>query len=264
MIHEKFNGIHGAINYYHEPALAEFPTIVFLSGLYSGSDYYAMKSMAGHIQGPFGKVFVDFLGRGESAETDVPRTNANITDELHEFIEQVIGEPVIFFVQGMSGVYVVDFIDKFAELVYGVIGIEPMTGVVGEYENQPAYQAVQFATMTTEEQAVVLEDSELTAAEKAMAKELERPVTAGTVQDEMQRAEDNTHAIRNKNIPDGVPVLLFTEPYRLEEYKNSEYANGNTKYIELEGSHHLHSDEIALRTNEWIAMSLLSGGQPSV
>lgn len=270
MIHEKFNGMHGALNYYRELPIAEFPTLVFLNGLDSGSDYYALKSIANHIQGPFGKIFIDLLGRGESAETTAPRTNENISAELHEFIEQVIDEPVIFFVHSMSGVYVADFIQRYGELVYGVIAVEPTTSVFAEYANEPAYQAAtqQFDNMTDTERADAFRDHELTTDEIELAGKLERSVTEGTtIQAEMQQADENIAAIRNQNIPDGVPVLLFTEPFRLTEYQNSEYANGNTKYVELEGNHYLHyahPTEMGLQINEWMAMSLLSGGQPSV
>ncbi|WP_274309781.1 alpha/beta fold hydrolase [Solibacillus daqui] len=253
-----FNGCHGKMSYVKIEGKKDFPTIIFMDGFGGASNYLGLKNIAKRIDTRYPKLFIDRLGVCESDETDVERTWENIVFEIHELIEHVEHSPIIFFAHSANGPLALAYQHAYSEEVLGIIGIEPTTKD-GDFLFQTKAYKVAISWMdklSPEERNQIFIDSEWTENEKLEEERTAKHITEGsTLFNEYLMGQKNLQSIsqlpKNKNLP----VLIFLQPFRENEYRCSEYAGNNTTYILLEGHHYLHRvhpDKIAKEVTRWL------------
>lgn len=239
-----FETTHGKLSFYLEKQPESDTLMVFLPGFSGNECYYGFKNLAQLLSKPAEKLYVDMLGRGRSQDTSAPRTNANITLELHELITAYHKEKLVLIAHSFSGVYVKAYLDRYPDTVAAVILFEPST-IIGEQlmiEN-PAYIEVTayLSSLSYDELMVEFADPDWTDTEKESIARYARVLTEGSsFEDEAAHIAANAEAAAALIMPENVNVLLFCQPFRQQEYQSSEYKNGHTKVVTLTGNHYLH------------------------
>ena len=253
-----FNGTNGKMSFVKIEGQLAFPTIVFLDGFGGTSNYLGLKNIAKRIDHRFTKLFIDRLGICESDETTVPRTWENIIFELHELIHSITDQPVLFFTHSASGPLSLAYSSTYTNEVIGLIVVEPTTG-----QSEVLFQTKEYVDaiawldkLSEQERAALSIDPEWTEEDTLELQRTEKPFAEKTtLHNEYLSLRHNLECISKISIPSHLAILLFSQPFRENEYRSSEYAGNNTTFIWLEGHHHLHRlhpDLMANKTNNWL------------
>ncbi len=258
---EFFEGMHGRMSYVLQAGEPGRPMLVFMAGFGSDNNYLQLKNIARRIDDRFTKLFIDRLGVGKSDETTVPRTWQNIVAELHEMIGTLQEGPVIFFAHSANGPISLAYGLRYPEQVAGLLLSEPTTVKAEEWFATPAYkEAISWLKeLTPEQQEAVTKDQELTPEEEQLLEESEHPFVEGTaLYGEYLAADQNLSeiAVTAAAAVQLPPILIFSRPFREQEYRQSEYAGEKTQLSFLQGHHALYlaqPDTVADLTNDWLA-----------
>lgn len=257
-----FNGSHGKMSFVKIDGDIDYPTIVFMDGMGGASNYLGLKNISERIDHRYTKLFIDRLGVCESDETGVPRTWENIVFEVHELIDYVVNEPVLFFAFSASGPLALAYSTVYPKEVIGIIAIEPTTTKSHSlFQTEEYLQAIAWMEeLTDEERKQLFIDPEWTEEEKLEEEHTAKEFIEGsTLHNEYVMGLKNLESISNLAKNPELPFLVFSQAFREKEYLTSEFTGNMTTYHFMEGHHHLHRvhpDEIAYEVNYWLNQTI--------
>jgi pimeloyl-ACP methyl ester carboxylesterase len=250
-----YRSTHGKIAYRYENSNKNRPLIVFLSGLGGDSTYLEFKNFGAQISSDFPKLYVDILGNGYSSDTEYDRTVENISDELHQLLNTIDNDRIIFLCHSFSAVYAWNYSFRYQNEVAGLILIEPTT-LESEwlYSNDPTYLKAAEEFKSLPESA--FKDPEWTPEYEKQILDHSKPYVEGTsLFDEVARSDDNLKTSKDIHLPN-LPVLIIALPYREAEYIRSTYNTEKMSFKAFDGNHFLHlvhRDRVAKSINDWLS-----------
>lgn len=234
--------------------------MVYLSGFGGAETYYDFKTLASYLKNGT-HYFLDVFGTGLSDETKRSRSLQAIGEEILAFLE-TLPQTLPLYVCGHSfgGVYLKEIFKQRPRLIKGAVFIEPTTFYSENlFKNNPLYQVEEekFAALTEEERKVIFSDPFWSLEDQVNQEKHEKPFEEETtLKRSYQEMTENLKDSYLTPIPYFVPVLIFTQGFRKEEYQESSYYHLNGEIVTLEGSHYLqfqHPQEMAEKITEFVA-----------
>ncbi|OPH53616.1 alpha/beta hydrolase [Paenibacillus ferrarius] len=230
-------------------------TVVLLPGLGTVAPGIDFKPLIKELS-PFYKVVViEPFGYGLSDVTEKERSTANIVSEIHQDLQSLQIDRYILMGHSISGIYGIDYVNKYANEVSAFIGIDSsvptQSGTDVEIPTQliKLLQKSGFARLQVELSANPYDSLPYDDKSKEQIKFLAYKNNANpSVLNEMKQVRSNFKEAEKLIFPKNLPVLLFVQanvdptimpnwiPLHEDQVKDS--AHG--KVILLEGGHNLH------------------------
>jgi pimeloyl-ACP methyl ester carboxylesterase len=233
--------------------------IVLLSGLGTPAPGLDFAPLIRELNG-FEVIVVEGFGYGYSDMEAGPRTNENISTELHEVLAKLqVRQPYVLAGHSIAGFYLLDYANRYRSEVSAVVGLDatiPKPGSEPVEDPQPGINWFKGLNTIGLVRAVIsvapgLFDPD---SEAYTDEELQRMRTMymwnfgnSAVDDETARIAQNAQALRGVTYPDDLPVLAFVadEGTSRTAEKTSAMQNllqnvARHQVITLEGNHYLH------------------------
>jgi pimeloyl-ACP methyl ester carboxylesterase len=247
----------GSLNVYRNGQ--EGQPIVLLSGLGTPAPALDFQPLIRELNG-FDAIVVEGFGYGYSDSEASPRTNENISNELHEVLAKLqVKQPYVLAGHSIAGFYLLDYANRYRAEVSAVVGIDatiPKPGNEPVPEPQPEFNWQRALSVTGVLRAVTwvapglidpdskaYTDDELQRMRMMMNWNFGSPA----VVDETARIGNNSVALRGVTYPDDLPVLAFIADEKTEHAADKTAAAEdllkNVKrhdVVPLEGNHYLH------------------------
>lgn len=244
-------------------------TIVLLPGLGTAAPALDFEPLIAEFEDSYRVVAIEPFGTGLSDQTDVERTAANITREVHEALQFLGIDRYVLMGHSIAGIYALTYSAAYADELIAFVGIDSsVPGQAGSDEPIPTE-----AMVTLRDLGITRILSQLVGdpyAGLAYAEETKQQMTflatkngtAPTILNEMENAAENFASVSEETFPKDLPVLLFVVGDAAEvegwvELHERQVASvGNGQMIILEGGHYLHhtlSSEIARDTAAFLA-----------
>lgn len=226
-------------------------TIVLLPGFGTASPALDFKPLIEQLSADYKVVVVEPFGYGLSDITDKPRTVDNITNEIHEALQQLKINKYILMGHSISGIYGLDYVNKYPNEVTAFAGID------SSFPTQPT------EVMDTESVSILQKSGFYRLLVKLNPSQIMTPdVDDNTKQQikmitlknlmnpdivsEAQLLPTNFKAVQGLQFPKNLPVIFFlvqNDPdiknwttQHEEQIKNSVHG----KVVLLDGTHYLH------------------------
>lgn len=226
-------------------------TIVLLPGFGTASPALDFKPLIEQLSPHYKVVVVEPFGYGLSDVTDKPRTVDNITNEIHEALQQLKINKYILMGHSISGIYGLDYVNKYPNEVTAFAGID------SSFPTQPT------EVMDTESVSILQKSGFYRLLVKLNPSQIMTPdVDDNTKQQikmitlknlmnpdivsEAQLLPTNFKAVQGLQFPKNLPVIFFlvqNDPdiknwttQHEEQIKNSVHG----KVVLLDGTHYLH------------------------
>jgi pimeloyl-ACP methyl ester carboxylesterase len=242
----------------HRTGLEEQP-IVLLSGLGTPAPGLDFQPLARELNG-FDVIVVEGFGYGYSDAEGSPRTNRNISEELHEVLARLgVKQPYVLAGHSIAGFYMLDYANRYRAEVSAVVGIDatiPKPGNEPVPEPQPEFNWQKALAVAGVVRAVIsvapgLIDPESDAYTEDELQRMRMMYNWNfgnpAVVDETARIGNNSAALRGVVYPEDLPVLAFIADTKSDNAAAKKAAAEellkNVKRHEvvvLEGNHYLH------------------------
>ena len=233
--------------------------IVLLSGLGTPAPGLDFQPLVRELNG-FDVTVVEGFGYGYSDPDAGPRSNGNISNELHEALAALqVPRPYVLAGHSISGFYLLDYANRYRSEVAAVIGIDasiPKPGDGPVPEPQPGLNWARALSATGLLRAVAsvapavvdpggsaFTDDELKRMRMMWSWNFGNPA----VEDETARIANNAAALRGVTYPDDLPVLAFIADEKTDRTAEKVSAAENLlknvarhQVLPLEGGHYLH------------------------
>lgn len=243
-------------------------TIVLLPGLGTAAPGLDFAPLIDQLDDTYRVVAVEPFGTGLSDQTDVPRTAANITSEVHTALEYLGVDRYALMGPSISGIYALTYVEAYRDEVTAFVGID------SSVPDQPGGDEP-IAT----DSLALLNTLGLTRALRALApdpyeglpyganeREQMRLLTnansaAPTVLDEMAHASTNFADAGGRRFPADLPVLLFAREADddvegwVDLHRAQAASVDRGEMVPMAGEHYLHhtlSREIAEGTRRFV------------
>ncbi|WAC68223.1 alpha/beta fold hydrolase [Microbacterium sp. SL75] len=243
-------------------------TIVLLPGLGTAAPGLDFAPLIDQLDDTYRVVAVEPFGTGLSDQTDVPRTAANITSEVHTALEYLGVDRYALMGHSISGIYALTYVEAYRDEVTAFVGID------SSVPDQPGGDEP-IAT----DSLALLNTLGLTRALRALApdpyeglpyganeREQMRLLTnansaAPTVLDEMAHASTNFADAGGRRFPADLPVLLFARVADddvegwVDLHRAQAASVDRGEMVPMAGEHYLHhtlSREIAEGTRRFV------------
>jgi pimeloyl-ACP methyl ester carboxylesterase len=247
----------GSLNVYRNGQ--EGQPIVLLSGLGTPAPALDFQPLIRELNG-FDVTVVEGFGYGYSDPDAGPRTNENISNELHDVLAKLpVKQPYVLAGHSIAGFYMLDYANRYRSEVSAVVGIDatiPKPGNEPVPEPQPEFNWQRALAVTgvlravtavapgiTDPDSKAYTDDELRRMRMMMNWNFGNPA----VVDETARIGNNSQALRGVTYPDDLPVLAFVADEKTEHSAEKEAAAENLlknvqrhEIVTLEGNHYLH------------------------
>ncbi len=248
----------GALNVYRNGQGSGQP-VVLLSGLGTPAPGLDFAPLVRELHG-FDAIVFEGFGYGYSDLEAPPRTNENISAELHEVLAKLsIRQPYVLAGHSIAGFYMLDYANRYPGEVSAVVGIDatvpkPGEGPVPEKETGLNWQKALAVTGIVRAVSAIAPDFVDPASDAYTEDELQRMrmMTSWNygnpaVTDETARIANNAAALRGLTYPDDLPVLAFVADDKSGSAARKTAATESLlgsvirhEIITLEGHHYLH------------------------
>lgn len=248
----------GSLNVYRNGQEGGQP-IVLLSGLGTPAPGLDFAPLARELSG-FDVMVIEGFGYGYSEMEAPPRTNGNISAELHEVLAKLqVKQPYVLAGHSIAGFYMLDYANRYPTEVAAVVGIDasiPKPGDQPVPDPEPGINWERALAVTGIVRAVSAVAPGLVdpASDAYTADELHRMRLMTNwnygnpaVADETARIANNAAALRGVTYPDGLPVLAFVADEGLDSTATKTSAVQDLlrnvrrhEVVTLEGNHYLH------------------------
>ncbi|MGV7115504.1 alpha/beta hydrolase [Paenibacillus kyungheensis] len=226
-------------------------TIVLLPGFGTASPALDFKPLIEQLSADYKVVVVEPFGYGLSDITDKPRTVDNITNEIHEALQQLKINKYILMGHSISGIYGLDYVNKYPNEVTAFAGIDSSFPTqpteVMDTESVSLLQKSGFYRLLVKlnpSQIMTpdVDDNTKQQIKMITLKNLMNP----DIVSEAQLLPTNFKAVQGLQFPKNLPVIFFlvqNDPdiknwttQHEEQIKNSVHG----KVVLLDGTHYLH------------------------
>jgi pimeloyl-ACP methyl ester carboxylesterase len=233
--------------------------IVLLSGLGTPAPALDFQPLVRELNG-FDAIVVEGFGYGYSDPEAGPRTNENISTELHEVLAKLqVKQPYVLAGHSIAGFYMLDYANRYRSEVAAVVGIDatiPKPGNEPVPDPQPEFNWQRALAVTGVVRIVsALAPGFVDPESKAYTEDELRRIRMmanwnfgnPAVVDETARIGNNSVALRGVTYPDDLPVLAFIADEKTEHTAEKTAAAQNLlqnvkrhEIVKLDGNHYLH------------------------
>jgi pimeloyl-ACP methyl ester carboxylesterase len=266
----------GALNVWRNGG--EGQPIVLLSGLGTAAPGLDFAPLARELDG-LDVIVVEGFGYGYSDMEGPPRTNENISTELHAVLARLqVRQPYVLAGHSIAGFYMLDYANRYRAELSAVVGIDatiPKPGDGPVPEPEPGFSLERaLAVMGIVRTATVLAPGLVDPDGGAYTEdELHRMRLMANwnfgnpaVADETARIANNAASLRGVSYPDDLPVLAFIADEsddsiatKTESARTLLENVSRHQVVPVEGGHYLHHTQSARMAGE-IRSFLGSGG----
>ncbi|MFD1991597.1 alpha/beta fold hydrolase [Paenibacillus nicotianae] len=226
-------------------------TIVLLPGFGTASPALDFKPLIEQLSSNYKVVVIEPFGYGLSDITDKPRTVDNITNEIHEALQQLNINKYILMGHSISGIYGLDYVNKYPNEVTTFAGIDTSFPTqpteVMDTASVSLLQKSGFYRLLVKLNPALIMTPDVDEATKQQIKMITLKNTMNPdIVSEAQLLPTNFKAVQGLEFPKNLPVIFFlvqNDPdiknwttQHEEQIKNS--VNG--KVVLLDGTHYLH------------------------
>lgn len=226
-------------------------TIVLLPGFGTASPALDFKPLIEQLSSNYKVVVIEPFGYGLSDITDKPRTVDNITNEIHEALQQLNINKYILMGHSISGIYGLDYVNKYPNEVTAFAGIDTSFPTqpteVMDTASVSLLQKSGFYRLLVKLNPALIMTPDVDEATKQQIKMITLKNTMNPdIVSEAQLLPTNFKAVQGLEFPKNLPVIFFLvqndadiknwKTQHEEQIKNS--VNG--KVILLDGTHYLH------------------------
>lgn len=226
-------------------------TIVLLPGFGTASPALDFKPLIEQLSPHYKVVVVEPFGYGLSDITDKPRTVDNITNEIHEALQQLKINKYILMSHSISGIYGLDYVNKYPNEVTAFAGIDTSFPTqpteVMDTESVSLLQKSGFYRLLVKLNPAQIMTPDVDEATKEQIKMITLKNTMNPdIVSEAQLLPTNFKAVQGLQFPKNLPVIFFLVqndsedkdwiPQHEEQIKNSLHG----KIVPLDGTHYLH------------------------
>ncbi len=253
--------------------------IVLLSGLGTPAPGLDFAPLVRELKG-FNVLVVEGFGYGYSDMKAPPRTNENISNELHEALTKLhVKKPYVLAGHSIAGFYMLDYANRYPGEVSAVVGIDASIpkagdGPVPDPEPDLNWQKALAFTGIVRAVSAAVPSFVDPASDAYTEDELQRMrlMTSwnygnSAVADETARIANNAAALRGVGYPDDLPVLAFLADENSDSTATKTAAAQNLlknvkrhQIVTLEGHHYLHWTQSKRMAEQFQAFLAGSGG----
>ncbi|WP_350002708.1 alpha/beta hydrolase [Pseudarthrobacter sp. WHRI 8279] len=257
----------GALNVWRSGG--EGQPIVLLSGLGTAAPGLDFAPLARELDG-FDVIVVEGFGYGYSDMEGPPRTNENISTELHEVLARLqVRQPYVLAGHSIAGFYMLDYANRYPSELSAVVGIDatiPKPGPEAVDEPEPGISWERALAVTGIVRAVTFLAPGLVDPEGGAytEDELQRMRLMANwnfgnpaVADETARIANNAAALRGVTYPGDLPVLAFiadesadSTATKVSSARNLLDNVSRHQVVTVEGGHYLHHTQSARMAGE--------------
>ena len=233
--------------------------IVLLSGYGTASPILDFRPFASCLAKNARVITLEYLGYGDSDDTDRERTVENICEEVHLALQALNVNKYYLMPHSISGVYSLAYANYYPEEVEGILAIDmsvpkqidkadPKLETI--LSNTLYYTGLGRILMKTKPEMFIAnnETYDSTSIEQMKLKALQKASTA--IKNEGKLLRENMEKCRDMKWPETLPILLFICKSTIDKTKNwwldiheEQLENVETSSIVvLEGMHYLHRD----------------------
>lgn len=233
--------------------------VVLLSGLGTAAPALDFAPLIRELGG-FDVLVVEGLGYGYSDMEGPPRTNENISTELHQVLATLqVKQPYVLAGHSIAGFYLLDYANRYRPEVSAVVGIDATIPKPGEEpvpEPEPGFSLERALAVTGVVRAVTFlapglldPDSDAYTEDELHRMRAMTSWNSGNpaVADESARIANNSAALRGVTYPDDLPVLAFVADDETDSTATKTASVQNllknvTRHqtVVLEANHYLH------------------------
>lgn len=227
--------------------------IVLLPGFMTGAPNIDFTQLREELEKNYKVIIVEPLGYGMSDDTKKPRTVENINEELHEALEKININKYNLMGHSISGVYLLDYINKYPSEVTSFIGIDSSLPSQGNADDNKE-NIIRFLSKSGLFRLLGKVDESLFNMPTLSTEEKEqfkyiylRSIGSNAMTDEGNRMPENFENTIDLKYPKNFPVLYFLASESTESDLNWEKIhqdaikdNPNGQIKTLEGGHYLH------------------------
>ncbi len=226
-------------------------TIVLIPGFGTASPALDFKPLIDQLSSHYKVVVVEPFGYGLSDVTDKPRTVDNITNEIHEALQQLKINKYILMGHSISGIYGLDYVNKYPNEVTAFAGIDTSFPTqpteVMDTESVSILQKSGFYRLLVKLNPTQIMTPDVDEATKEQIKMITlKNMMNPDIVSEAQLLPTNFKAVQGLQFPKNLPVIFFLvkdDPdiknwtaQHEEQIKNSLHG----KIVLLDGTHYLH------------------------
>ena len=226
-------------------------TIVLIPGFGTASPALDFKPLIDQLSPHYKVVVVEPFGYGLSDVTDKPRTVDNITNEIHEALQQLKINKYILMGHSISGIYGLDYVNKYPNEVTAFAGIDTSFPTqpteVMDTESVSILQKSGFYRLLVKLNPTQIMTPDVDEATKEQIKMITlKNMMNPDIVSEAQLLPTNFKAVQGLQFPKNLPVIFFLvkdDPdiknwtaQHEEQIKNSLHG----KIVLLDGTHYLH------------------------
>lgn len=204
-------------------------------------------------------VCVEYFGVGFSDETEVPRTNENVTQEIRTALSEAgYSPPYLLMPHSGSGIYTEHYASTYPDEISGIIMLDPTSSATtGTHTPGFAYgiSKIQEAIGLGRYVNPLIVSSVLSMTESNGYTQQEiddytkfmNHVNNDNLIDQMKRLNDNILQVMDIDFPDNIPVLIIGASKTGEEYhaEHLKRLGQNAELAILEGSHYIYHSQLS-------------------
>ncbi len=235
----------------------EGPVFVLLSGLGTPAPILNFRPLAKAIAQFARVVTIEYYGYGCSSAAMRPRTVKNITQEVHQLLQQLQISNYYLVAHSISAIYALPYMRQYANEILGFVSLDGSVPSQLEYmqgDNEGALVEVLKSIgllrwINKAKQGIVLPP------ENAYTEEELKQIKARTfkqeynftLKDEVRKLEENILACRDIELPHNLPVLMFLS------HQNIKLTRGWWEKIHVDQINHVEKHKcMILRGNHYL------------
>lgn len=227
-------------------------TVVLLPGFGTAAPGIDFKPLVDELSPFYKVVVVEPFGYGLSDVTDKERSTENIVSEIHESLQQLNINRYILMGHSISGIYGLDYVNKYQNEVSAFVGIDSSVPAQGGGEELPTgalkllkQSGIYRLLVKISPDQIMSPDVDDHTKEQNRMISLKNMMNADIIS-EAEHFTSNFKAAERLKFPKSLPVMFFLvkgttdvpdwELLHQEQIKDSEHG----RIVLLEGDHYLH------------------------
>lgn len=226
-------------------------TVVLLPGLGTAAPGLDFGPLIDQLDRTYRVVAVEPFGTGLSDQTDVPRTAANITREVHAALHHLGIDRYVLMGHSLAGIYALRYTQDHRDEVTAFVGIDSSVPRQSGWDEPVPTSAVValdrlgLTRIANASAPVDLGDAYDAETERQMRLLTSANGAAPTMIDEMRRTPENFRSVEDLTFPVDLPVLLFVrtdddDPDWVGLHRRQAAGVEHGAVIEMVGDHFLH------------------------